>query len=64
MADLLKNAISLTVRDRAKWTKIWDHKGYFFNPKVVTIIATLVKITINMYFFKNAWNIIDLALNY
>ena len=38
MAALTKNAISLgnknkkskseTVRDRAKQTKIWDHKGY------------------------------------
>ena len=28
MAALTKNAISVTVRDRAKWTKIWDHKGY------------------------------------
>ena len=28
MADLTKNAISLTVRDRAKRTKTWDLKGY------------------------------------
>ena len=28
MADLTKNAILLTVRDRAKRTKIWNHKGY------------------------------------
>ena len=28
MAALTKNAISLTVRDRAKRTKIWDNKGY------------------------------------
>ena len=28
MADLTKNAILVTVRDRAKWTKFWDHKGY------------------------------------
>ena len=28
MAALTKNAISLTLRDRAKQTKIWDHKGY------------------------------------
>ena len=28
MAALTKNAISETVRDRAKRTKIWDHKGY------------------------------------
>ena len=27
MAALTKNAISVTVRDRAKRTKIWDHKG-------------------------------------
>ena len=25
---MTKNAISVTVRDRAKWTKIWDHKGF------------------------------------
>ena len=28
MAVLTKNAISVTVRDRVKRTKIWDHKGY------------------------------------
>ena len=28
MASLTKNTFSVTVRDRAKWTKIWDHKGY------------------------------------
>ena len=28
MATLTKNAISVTVRDWAKRTKIWDHKGY------------------------------------
>ena len=28
MADLTKNAISETVRGRAKRPKIWDHKGY------------------------------------
>ena len=28
MAALSKNAILVTVRDRAKRTKIWDHKGY------------------------------------
>ena len=27
MAALTKNSISVTVRDRAKRTKIWDHKG-------------------------------------
>ena len=27
MAALTKNAISVMVRDRAKRTKIWDHKG-------------------------------------
>ena len=27
MADLTKNAISVTVRDRAKQTKILDHEG-------------------------------------
>ena len=33
MAALTKNAILVTVRDRAKQTKIWDHKGY--NPITV-----------------------------
>ena len=28
MAALTKNTISVTVRDRAKRTKILDHKGY------------------------------------
>ena len=28
MAALTKNAIPVKVRDRAKRTKIWDHKGY------------------------------------
>ena len=28
MATLTKNAILVTVRDRAKRKKIWDHKGY------------------------------------
>ena len=27
MAALTKNAISVTARDRAKRTKIWDHKA-------------------------------------
>ena len=28
MAALTKNAFSVTVKDRVKQTKIWDHKGY------------------------------------
>ena len=28
MALLTRNAISVTVRDRAKWTKNCEHKGY------------------------------------
>ena len=28
MADFTKNAISVSVRDRAKRTKIWDRKFY------------------------------------
>ena len=28
MAAFTKNAISVMVRDTAKRTKIWDHKGY------------------------------------
>ena len=36
MAALTKNAISVTVRDRAKRTKTWDHKGYKSQIKNVT----------------------------
>ena len=35
MAALTKNAISLTERDRAKRTKIWDIKGY--NSQITNI---------------------------
>ena len=28
MAALTKNAMLVTMRDRAKRTKIWDHNGY------------------------------------
>ena len=28
MASLTENAILVTIRDRAKPTKIWDNKGY------------------------------------
>ena len=35
MADLTKNATSVTLRDRAKRTKIWDHKGY--NSQIINI---------------------------
>ena len=31
MAALTKNAISVTVRDRAKQTKLWDHKSQITN---------------------------------
>ena len=36
MAALTKNAISVTVRDRAKRTKIWDHKGK--NSQITNIL--------------------------
>ena len=32
MADLTKNAILVTVRDRAKRTKIWDHIQITLEP--------------------------------
>ena len=35
MAALINNAISVTGRDRAKRTKIWDHKGY--NSQITNI---------------------------
>ena len=35
MAALTKEAISVTGRDRVKWTKIWDHKGY--NSQIINI---------------------------
>ena len=47
MATLTKNAISVTGRDRAKRTTIWDHKGYesgnTFHPTQVIIgnLATI-----------------------
>ena len=28
IVDLPKHSNSVIVRDRAKWAKIWDHKGY------------------------------------
>ena len=28
MAALTENAISITLRERAKWTKMWDYKPY------------------------------------
>ena len=38
MDALTKNAILVTVRDKAKRTEIWDHKGYrsniFKNSKI------------------------------
>ena len=35
MAALTKNAISVTGRDSAKQTQIWDHKGY--NSQITNI---------------------------
>ena len=43
MAALTKNGISVTVRDRAKRTKIWDHKGY------IILITNIFK---NSKFYK------------
>ena len=44
MAALTKNAIPVTGRDRAKGTKIWDHKGY------KSLITNIFK---NSKFYKN-----------
>ena len=41
MATLTKNAISVTVRDRAKRTKIWDHKGY--KSQITNIFKKFIK---------------------
>ena len=38
MATLTKNAISVTVRDRAKRTKIWVQKGYHGYKSQITNI--------------------------
>ena len=54
MAALTKNAIPVTVRDRAKWTKIWDHKGYR------THITDILK---NSKFYKNKFKMADLTKN-
>ena len=43
MVALTKNAISVTMRDRAKWTKIWDHNGYK---------SQITNIFINSKFYK------------
>ena len=45
MAALTKNAISVTVRDRAKRTKIWDHKGY--KSQIFLKIQNFIKIIQN-----------------
>ena len=38
MAALTKNAISVTVSDRATRTKIWDHKSYKHDKSLITNI--------------------------
>ena len=41
MATLTKNATLVTVRDRAKRTKIWDHKKNESNNKYFKIFKIL-----------------------
>ena len=43
MSTLTKNALSVTVRDRAKLTKIWDHKGYKSVIKIFSKIQNFIK---------------------
>ena len=43
MATLTKNAVSVTVRDSAKWTKIRDHKGYKSQIKNILKIQNFIK---------------------
>ena len=48
MADLTKIAISVTVRDRAKQTQIWDHKGY--KSQITNIFEnSLITSNMNLY---------------
>ena len=47
MAALTKNAILVTVTDRAKRTKIWDHKGY------KSQITNIISLKIQNYIKKN-----------
>ena len=56
MAALTKNAISVTVRDRAKRTRMWDLKGYNMQEHHTLKI---------LYFFKICpkfwnWSVSDL----
>ena len=43
MAALTNNAISVTGRDRAKRTKIWDHKGYKSQIRSIFKIPNFIK---------------------
>ena len=47
MAALTKNAILVTVRDRAKRTKILDHKG-----QITNIFKIFIKKTSKLVFFN------------
>ena len=42
MAVLAKNAISVILRDIAKRTKIWDHKGY--NSQITKSVILLLNL--------------------
>ena len=54
MADLTKNAISVTVRDRAKQSEIWDHKG--FKSEITDIFE-------NSKYYKKKFKMADLTKN-
>ena len=55
MATLTENAIQVTVRDRAKRTKIWDQKGY--KSKITNIFK-------NSKFYKKKFKMADLNKSY
>ena len=53
MFTLTKNSISVTVRDRAKRTKIWDNKG-FKSQKFKKIQNLIKKIKMVFKILRNA----------
>ena len=74
MAALTKNAISVTARNRAKQTKIWDHQDYksqitirdrakrtkIWDHKKKSQITNILK---NSKFYKKKFKMADLTKN-
>ena len=60
MAVFTNNAISVTARDRAKQTKIWDHNGYksqrtdIFKNSMVDLTKNAISLTVRDRATKNA----------